>query len=498
METNWLYALLLSLSFVAIAFKHLAKPRRNLPPTPFPSLPLLGHLHLLKFPLHRTFNKFSQKLGPIFSLRLGTRFMVVVSSPAVVEECFTKNDVVLADRPRFIIGEYIGYNYTTLIGANYGDYWRDLRRLMTVEIFSLARLNTFQSIRHDEISLMLEKLYKKSWQGFARVEIRPLLSELTFNNIMRMVAGKRYFGVDEVTEEAKEFRELIAEAFSYGAASNPADFFPLVRWFDYKSIEMNLARISAKMDVSLQGLLDEQRRNKDGNTMINHLLHLKESEPDHYTDEIIKGIIMVMLLGGTDTSSVSVEWTMSALLNNSEKLEKARAEIDNIVGCDRLVNESDLPKLPYLGNVINESFRLFPAAPLLVPHEASADCKIGGYDVPRGTILMVNSWAIHRDPMIWDDPESFKPERFQDGEIGPPKMLPFGMGRRSCPGTGLAQRVVGLALGSLIQCFDWQRIDEGLIDLSEGIGASMSKLVPLEAKCRARDAGRKLLARQDY
>ncbi|KAH6784358.1 cytochrome P450 [Perilla frutescens var. hirtella] len=495
METSWLYPLL-SLWFLVIAFKFFAKGKKKLPPSPALTFPLLGHLHLLKFPLHRTFNKFSQKLGPIFSLRLGTRLMVVVSSPAVVEECFTKNDVVLANRPRFIIGKYIGYNYTSLVGAPYGDYWRNLRRLTTVEIFSSARLNTFQSIRHDEVRLMLEKIYRKSCQGFARVELRPLLSELTFNNIMRMVAGKRYFGVGEDDVEAKEFRELIKEVFSLGGIST-ADFFPALRWFDYKGVEKNLARISAKMDVSLKRLLDEQRRNKDGNTMISHLLLLQESEPEHYTDEFIKCIILVMLLVGTDTSSVTVEWAMSALLNNPEKLEKARAEIDTIIGCDRVVNESDLAKLPYLQNLISETMRLFPAAPLLVAHEASSDCDIAGYHIPRGTILMVNAWAIHRDIMIWDDPESFMPERFQDGEIGPPKLLPFGMGRRSCPGIGLAQWVVGLALGSLIQCFDWQQIDERLIDLSEGKGASMPKYVPFEAKCKARDVGRKVLAGQE-
>lgn len=295
METSWLYALL-SLLFLVIAFKYSTKGKRKLPPSPVPALPLLGHLYLLKFPLHRTYQKLSQKLGPIFSLRLGTRLMVVVSSPAIVEECFTKNDIVLANRPRLIIGKYIGYNYSSLIGAPYGDYWRNLRRLTTVEIFSSARLNMFQSIRQDEIRLMMKKLYRNSYQDFDRVELRSMISGLTFNNIMRMVAGKRYFGVDEDNEEAKKFRELIDEIFSYGGVSNPADFFPVLRWIDYKGFEKSLARLSGKMDVFLQGLIDENRRNKDGNTMIDHLLSLQESEPEYYTDVIIKSIILVRII----------------------------------------------------------------------------------------------------------------------------------------------------------------------------------------------------------
>lgn len=293
METTWLFGLL-SLFLLALAFKFLSKGKRKLPPSPVPALPLLGHLHHLKLPLHQTYHKLSQKLGPIFSLRFGTRFIVVVSSPAIVEECFTKNDIVLANRPRFIIGKYIGYNYTSLVGSPYGEYWRNLRRLTTVEIFSSARLNMFQSIRHDEVRLLLRKLYEKSYQlDFVRVELRSMFAELTFNNIMRMVDGKRYFGEDEEDEEAKQFRELVDEVFKLGGVSNPADFFPVFRWIDYKGYEKTLARTSVKMDTFLQGLIDKHRRDKSGNTMIDHLISLQESEPENYTDVIIKGIIMV-------------------------------------------------------------------------------------------------------------------------------------------------------------------------------------------------------------
>ncbi|XP_011099348.1 cytochrome P450 81E8-like [Sesamum indicum] len=492
MEISWLYGLLW-LFVLALAFNFSSKGKRKLPPSPAPALPLLGHLHHLKLPLHLTYHKLSQKLGPIFSLRFGTRLMVVVSSPAIVEECFTKNDIVLANRPQFILAKYIGYNYTTLVASPYGEYWRNLRRLTTIEIFSTARLNKFQSIRHDEVRLMLENLYKNSYQDFARVELRSRFAELTFNNIMRMVAGKRYFGEADENEEAKQFRDLIVEVVKLGGVSNPADFFPVFRWIDYKGLEKTLARFGAKMDAFLQRLIDQHRRDKGGNTMIDHLLSLQESDPAYYTDVIIKGIIMVMLLAGTETSASTMEWAMAALLNHPPKLDKARVEIDNLVGNNRLVNESDLSKLPYIQNIISETFRLFPTAPVLVPHEASADCKLGGYDIPRGTIVQVNAWAIHRDPTVWDDPTSFNPERFEEvGEVGPTKLLPFGMGRRSCPGNGLANRVVGLTLASLIHCFEWQRTDDALIDLTEGKGISRPK-IPLEARCKARNVLQKAL-----
>lgn len=290
METNWLYLLSL-LIILIITFKY-SSNKRKLPPSPHPKLPLWGHLHLLKFPLHRTYHHLSTKLGPIFSLQLGSRHVVVVSSHTIVDECFTQNDVVLANRPRFIIGKYISYNYASLASAPYGDHWRNIRRLTTVEIFSNSRLNLFQSIRHDEVARMLDKVRGNS----GRVELRPLLSELTFNNIMRMVCGKRYFGEDESNDEAKEFRELKDEVFARAGLSNPADFFPVFRWIDYKDFEKSIKRVHGRMDVFLQGLIDEHRRRKGGNTMIDHLLSLQQSEPESYTDVIIKSIIMVILI----------------------------------------------------------------------------------------------------------------------------------------------------------------------------------------------------------
>ena len=184
---------------------------------------------------------------------------------------------------------------------------------------------------------------------------------------------------------------------------------------------------------------------------------------------------------------------MSLLVNHPEVLKKARAELDTHLGQDRLLDESDLSKLHYLQAIISETFRLCPTVPLLVPHLSSNDCTIGGFDVPPDTIVLINSWAIHRDPTVWDDPTSFKPERFEGGEVEGHKLMPFGMGRRACPGAGLAQRVIGLTLGSLIQCFEWERVGEELVDLSEGKRFIMPKAVPLEAMCKSRDIAKKVL-----
>lgn len=206
--------------------------------------------------------------------------------------------------------------------------------------------------------------------------------------------------------------------------------------------------------------------------------------------------IQVMISAGTDTSAGTMEWAMSLLLNNPEALVKAQAEIDSQIGHSRLINEYDLIKLPYLHGIINETLRMCPAAPLLVPHESSEECTIGGFRIPRGTMLLVNMWAVQNDPKLWDEPSKFNPERFQglQGERDGFELLPFGAGRRRCPGEGLAMRVVGLAIGSLIQCFEWERTSEEMVDMSEGPGLTMPKAQALLAKCRPRQVMANLLA----
>lgn len=197
----------------------------------------------------------------------------------------------------------------------------------------------------------------------------------------------------------------------------------------------------------------------------------------------------ILLMAGTDTSAVTMEWAISLLLNHPEAFNKAKFELDHCVGQARLVDEPDISNLTYLQGIVNETLRLYPAVPLLAPREASGDCTIGGFDVASKTMLLVNAWAIHRDPQLWQEPESFKPERYEgvEDESYRFKLIPFGLGRRKCPGVGLANREVTLALAALIQCFEWERLDQELVDMREGAGLTMPKAKPLEAMCRARE-----------
>nr|VDD47785.1 unnamed protein product [Brassica oleracea] len=428
MDYTFLFLTILITILITKLFLWLYRSNKNLPPSPRVCFPIIGHLHLLKQPLlHRTLLHLSHSLGPVFSLRLGSRLAVVVSSPAAAEECFlTKNDIVLANRPRFTMGKYVAYDYTSMVTAPYGDHWRNLRRITALEVFSTHRLNGSAEIRHDEVKRLLQKLHGLSVQrpaksillichvllGFSlviddyarmrikhlviiyftsflvittlysksvgvnlvdctnrnlveinypdlvvgepmterflsfyvysaqekknlinfgfisdhiiiQVELRPLLTGLTLNVIMRMMTGKRFCEEDEGGKEkiSLEFQELVAEILELSSADNPVDFLPALQWYDYKDYIKRAKKVGEKMDSLLQGFLDEHRASKGRleftNTMIAHLLDSQEKEPHYYNDDTIKGLILMMVIGGTDTSALTVESAMSNLLNHA-------------------------------------------------------------------------------------------------------------------------------------------------------------------------------------
>ncbi|KAG2666225.1 hypothetical protein I3760_15G046800 [Carya illinoinensis] len=485
------YFLLFLLLFILT--KHLILPSKRLPPGPAFSLPIIGHLHLLKKPLHRSFAKLADQYGPVLYIKMGSRPVLLVSCPTAAEECFTKNDIAFANRPRLLAGKHLGYNYTTLVWASYGYHWRNLRRIASLELLSSNRLQTFYGIRVDEVRSLISRLFQ-DLEGveFRTVDMKSVFFQLILNVMMRMIAGKRYYGENAAElEETREFKKIVKETLQLSVPTNLGDFLPAFKWVGSRGLEKRLVILQGKRDKFMQELIEDQRRmradsafeERDKN-MIDVLLSLQEAEPEFYKDEIVRGMMLVMLTAGTDSSAGTMEWVLSLLLNNPESLVKAQAEIHNHIGQNRLLDESDLTELPYLRSIINETLRMYPPAPLL-PHESSEECTVGGFHVPCGTMLMVNAWGIQNDPKIWAEPRKFKPERFQglegerkfDGMV----LLPFGAGRRGCPGEGLAMRMVGLALGSLIQCFEWKRIGEEMVDMTEGAGLTVPKAQPLLA-----------------
>lgn len=274
---------------------------QKLPPSPL-SLPIIGHLYLFKKPLHRTLAKISNKYGPTLFLNFGSRPVLLVSSPAAAEECFTKNDIAFANRPKFLAGKHLGYNYTTLTWASYGPHWRNLRRIFALEILSTSRIQMFSGVRSIEIQSLIHRLFRGSHDGeFHLVDMKSAFFELTLNIAMKMITGKRYHAnnLDE-REETRKFKEMVMETFEVSGATNVVDFLPFLKWFGLNGIERRLNVLREKRDGLMQDLIEDHKRMRThsaseqrSKAMIDVLLSLQESEPNYYTDEIIRGMILV-------------------------------------------------------------------------------------------------------------------------------------------------------------------------------------------------------------
>ncbi|CAI9114983.1 OLC1v1015813C1 [Oldenlandia corymbosa var. corymbosa] len=359
----------------------------------------------------------------------------------------------------------------------------------------------YARMRQEEVHRMMQRLARAT-KDSGMVDLSSAFFELTLSITMRMVAGKReHLSEDEKLEEAKKLREIIKASNLLN--TNIPDYVPLLRWTGRRGKLLKvLEDLQSQREGFMQSLLEERRKilsevgdlNQEETNIkciIDVFLSLQQNEPEFYTDDMINGMVQMMIVGGSETTAILMEWVLSLLLNHPNVVKKAYQEIQNhIGGSNRLIDEFDLNHLPYLQAIIDETLRLYPSPAILSHHVASKDCTVGGYNIPRGTFLIVNLEAIQTDPKLWDEPTTFKPERFLNVEkkdFGF-SYLPFGYGRRACPAEVLGMKVMGLAFGSLIQCFDWDRVSEKLLDmkLSEGGEFNMPRVTPLLAKCKIR------------
>lgn len=326
------------------------------------------------------------------------------------------------------------------------------------------------------------------------VNITKELSTLANNIISQMMIGVRCSGT---TGEAEEATTLAREVTKIFGEFNASDFMWVFRNFDLQGFRKRVEDIYTRYDALLERIITNREEVREKNVQERKLgveegHHVKDFldllldvlEEDHseikFTRDNIKGLILDFFTAGTDTSSIAIEWALAELINNPRVLQKAQEEIDNVVGKHRLVSESDGPNLPYMQAIIREALRLHPPVPLIT-RKSIEDCVIQGYNIPANSMLFVNVWSLARNPKYWDSPLDFLPERFlrpeKGGPVGPIdvkgqhfQLLPFGTGRRGCPGTSLAMQELPAMLAAMIQCFEWKVVNQSG-DVMNGDGA---------------------------
>ncbi|PIN04155.1 Cytochrome P450 CYP2 subfamily [Handroanthus impetiginosus] len=462
-----LQLLLVTLPVILIYF--LQKSKRSVkihvPPGP-PGLPLIGNLHQFAIAndIHVYLWQLSKKYGPIMQMKLGSIPVLVISSPDLAKQVMKTQDLSFCGRPKLLGQQKLSYNCSDMVFSPYNDYFIEVRKITAKHLFSPQKIQSFRPIREDEISRVVRKI-----SDFANqvVNLSEIAMAMASTLICRIAFGKRY---DEEGSEMKRFDELLHEAQAMFATFFVSDYFPRFGWVDkVTGLTNRLDSTFEKLDLFYQELIDEHldpRRvkgiDKEEDDILEVLIQLKQQKSCSFdlNWDHIKALLMNIFIAGTDTGAASTIWTLTALMKAPHVMKKAQAEIRNLVGKKGKIDEGDLHKLPYLKAVVSESLRLYPPAPMLVPRETTKKCTLEGYEIEPKTMVYINAWGVARDPEYWENPDEFLPERFLNNNIDIKGQhfgaIPFGSGRRICPGMAMGIANVELIVANLLYSFDWE------------------------------------------
>ncbi|KAF8096385.1 hypothetical protein N665_0309s0012 [Sinapis alba] len=480
---------LVTLIFVVKKIKH---SKWNLPPSP-PRFPVIGNLHQIGKLPHRSLQHLAQRYGPVLLLHFGFVPVVVVSSKEAAEEVLRTHDLDCCSRPKLVGTRLLSRDFKDIAFTPYGEEWKERRKLAVRELFSLKKVQSFRYIREEECNFLVKKLSVDQ----SPVDLSKALFWLTASILFRVALGQNFYESKFIDKEKIE--ELVYEAETALGSFTCSDFFPVAglgRLVDRLSGQhKRLNDVFLKLDDLFQRVIDDHLspgRTKEHEDIIDAMLDVlhKQGENDSLklTVDHIRGVVSNIFLAGIDTGAITMIWAMTELARNPKLMKKVQGEIRDRLGNNKeTITEEDIDKVPYLKMVIEETFRLHHAVPLLLPRETVVHIKVQGYDIPPGRQILVNAGAIGRDPKLWTNPEEFKPERFMDKPVDYRgqyfEFLPFGSGRRICPGMPMGMAIVELGLLNLLYFFDWSlpygmTIDD--VDMEEAGTLTIVKKVPLK------------------
>uniref|UniRef100_A0A0E0LTV4 Cytochrome P450 n=1 Tax=Oryza punctata TaxID=4537 RepID=A0A0E0LTV4_ORYPU len=479
----WLSWLVLSLLSVYL-LDLLAHSRRRLPPGPCP-LPLIGSLHLLGDQPHRSLAGLAKTYGPLMSLRLGAVTTVVVSSPEVAREFLQKHDAVFATRS---IPDATGdHARNSVPWLPPGKRWRELRKIMATELFAAHRLDALHELRQEKVAELVDHVARLARDG-AVVDVGRVAFTTSLNLLSRTIFSSDLTSLDD-HGASKEFQNVITDIMGAVGSPNLSDFFPALAAADLQGWRRRLAGLFERLHRVFDAEIDRRRRGAgEHDDLLGVLLRLAARDDDTAAldDAALRSVFTDLFAAGSDTSSSTVEWAMAELLRNPLSMAKACDELQRLIGSRRRIEESDIGRLPYLQAIIKETFRLHPAVPFLLPRQATTTIQILGYTIPKGAKVFINVWAMGRDKDIWLEPEKFMPERYLERTVdfkgADFELIPFGAGRRICPGLPLAIRMVHVIIASLLINFKWRlpvEVETYGVNMTEKFGVTLAKAIPL-------------------
>ncbi|XP_058782208.1 cytochrome P450 71D10-like [Vicia villosa] len=475
------------LFIIIILIWNSTKPKSSnskLPPGP-PKLPLIGNIHQLGSVPHHSLKKLSQKYGPLMHIKLGQIPIIVVSSPEIAKQIMKTHDTKFSNRPHLVAADIITYGTKGITFSPYGSYWRQMRKICTFELLTPKRVESFRSIREHEVSNIMEKIRLNEGSS---INLTKKIGLFSYGLTSRIALGAK-------SEDQEAFMVAMKDVLKLIGGFSVADLFPSFKVLHgLTGIRTKSEKVHREIDRILEKILGYHKvdtiletkviNEKDGEDLVGVLLRLqKENNLEHpLSDSVIKANMLDIFSAGSGTSSKASEWAMSELIRNPTVMKKAQTEVRSVFDAKGYVDEANIQELKYLKLVIKETLRLHGPVPLLLPKECSERCEINGYEIPAKTKVIVNAYAIGMDPNYWNEPTKFYPERFVDSEVDYKgvdfQFIPFGAGRRMCPGITFGVVNVEILLANLLFHFDWKMVDGKKgeeLDMTESYGLTLKK-----------------------
>ncbi|XP_071736779.1 cytochrome P450 76T24-like [Rutidosis leptorrhynchoides] len=452
---------------------------RRLPPGPA-GLPIIGNLLDVGPKPHESLAKLSKKHGPLMTIRMGSITSVVASTPDAAREILQRNDESCSGCSVPDAAASLEHHNATMVWLSANGEWRTIRKALNMYLTHQHKLDTLSALRENVVNGMLDFL-RDSGKQMTNVDIGKLAFAVALNMMSNTCVSQNV--TSYYSDDLEWFKTAVKTILRVDGKLNLADIFPVLRPLDPQNIRRQAKAAYDWLDKVTDVFINERLKHREMKLprfgdMLDSLLDFSADNETEFNLVQIRTLLVELFIAGTETSSNTTEWAMTELFVNPDMFSKVRKEVSTIIGKDGKFQEAKILNLPYLQAVIKETTRLHLAVPFLIPHKTENSVKLDKYIVPKNTQILVNAWAIARDPKYWDDPLSFKPERFLESEKDFKgqhfEFLPFGSGRRMCPGIPLAHRVVSLMVASLVYHYDWKLpYDKEDMDMNDTFGLTL-------------------------